>query len=79
MGWSMPGNNESVGKWNTYISVWYWRSKQKKGDKKVIAALARKFLVIIYTMLKQSTLSDEACFEPEKTVSKSSFPVIYEN
>lgn len=48
-----------AGKRNTYLSAWYWRLKQKKGAKKAIIALARKLLVIIYTMLKQGTLFDE--------------------
>jgi transposase len=52
-----------AGKRNTYLSAWYWRIKQKKGSKKAIIALARKLLVIIYTMLKQGTLFDESCFE----------------
>ena len=52
-----------AGKRNTYLSAWYWRIKQKKGAKKAIIALARKLLVIIYTMLKQGTLFDESCFE----------------
>ncbi len=52
-----------AGKRNTYLSAWYWRIKQKKGAKKAIVALARKLLVIIYTMLKQGTLFDESCFE----------------
>ena len=51
-----------AGKRNTYLSGWYWRLKQKKGSKKAIIALARKLLVIIYTMLKQGTLFDENCF-----------------
>ena len=49
-----------AGKRNTYLSAWYWRIKQKKGAKKAIVALARKLLVIIYTMLKQGTLFDES-------------------
>lgn len=61
-----PGNNESAGKRNTYLSSWYWRIKQKKGAKKAIVALARKLLVIIYTMLKQGTLFDESCFETRR-------------
>ena len=61
-----PGNNESAGKRNTYLSAWYWRIKQKKGAKKAIIALARKLLVIIYTMLKQGTLFDESCFEARR-------------
>lgn len=52
-----------AGKRNTYLSDWYWRIKQKKGAKKAIVALARKRFVIIYTMLKQGTLFEDACFE----------------
>ena len=52
-----------AGKRNTYLSAWYWRIKQKKGAKKAIVALARKLLVIIYTMLKQGTMFDETFFE----------------
>jgi len=52
-----------AGKRNTYLSAWYWRIKQKKGAKKAIVALARKLLVIIYTMLKQETMFDETFFE----------------
>lgn len=55
-----------AGKRNTYLSAWYWRIKQKKGAKKAIIALARKLLVIIYTMLKQGTLFDESCFEARR-------------
>lgn len=55
-----------AGKRNTYLSAWYWRIKQKKGAKKAIVALARKLLVIIYTMLKQNTLFDENCFETRR-------------
>lgn len=55
-----------AGKRNTYLSAWYWRVKQKKGAKKAIVALARKLLVIIYTMLKQGTLFDESCFETRR-------------
>lgn len=55
-----------AGKRNTYLSAWYWRIKQKKGAKKAIVALARKLLVIIYTMLKQGTLFGENCFETRR-------------
>ena len=48
---------------STNKSAWYWRIKQKKGARKAIVALARKLLVIIYTMLKQGTNFDENCFE----------------
>ena len=52
-----------AGKRKTYLSAWYWKLKQKKGAKKAVIALARKLLVIIYTMLKQKTSFDESCFE----------------
>ena len=55
-----------AGKRNAYLSVWYGRIKQKKGAKKAMIALARKLLVIIYTMLKQGTLFDESCFETRR-------------
>lgn len=55
-----------AGKRNTYLSAWYWKIKQKKGAKKAIVALARKLLVIIYTMLKQGTLFDESCFKTRR-------------
>lgn len=58
-----PGKNENAGKQNPYLSAWYWRIKQKKGAKKAIVALARKLLVIIYTMLKQGTVFDKSYFE----------------
>ena len=41
-------------------------SSKRKGLKKAIVALARKLLVIIYTMLKQGTLFDENCFETRR-------------
>lgn len=50
----------------TYLSSWYWKLKQKKGSKKAIVALARKLLVIIYTMLKQGTDFDDSCFEARR-------------
>jgi len=55
-----------AGKRNTYLSTWYWRLKQNKGSKKAIIALARKLLVIIYTMLKSGTFYDEGCFEERR-------------
>jgi len=51
-----------AGKRKTYLSGWYWRLKQKKGAKKAIIALARKLLVIIYTMFKKGTMYDESHF-----------------
>ena len=48
---------------NTYLSNWYWKVKQRRGGKRAIVALARKLLVIIYTMLKTDTDFDEMVFE----------------
>jgi len=42
-----------------YLSTWYWRLKQDTDSKRAIVALARKLLVIIYTMLKNNTPYDE--------------------
>jgi transposase len=39
-----------------YLSSWYWRLKQHTDSKRAIVALARKLLVIIYTMLKTEQL-----------------------
>jgi hypothetical protein len=55
-----------AGKRNLYLSRWYWRIKQKKGAKKAIIALARKLLVIIYTMLRNGTFFDEMLFESRR-------------
>ena len=38
-------------------------NQAEKRSQKAIVALARKLLVIIYTMLKQGTNFDENCFE----------------
>lgn len=40
--------------------------KQRKGVKKAIIALARKLLVIIYTMLKTDSTFNEQCYETRK-------------
>lgn len=55
---------------STYLSEWYWRMKQRKGAKKAIVALARKLLVIIYTMLKSDTSFDESLFEVRRIKSE---------
>lgn len=55
---------------NMYLSSWYWKMKQRKGSKKAIIALARKLLVIIYTMLKTDSSFNEQCFETRKTQSQ---------
>ena len=47
----------------TYLSNWYWRVKQRSGAKKAVIGLARKILVIIYTLLKQNISYDEDSFE----------------
>jgi transposase len=75
-----PGNNESAGKRNTYLSSWYWRLMQNKGAKESTIALARKLLVIIYTMLKSGTIYDDSSFnQRRKIVNKSVFLVIFLN
>ena len=45
-----------------YLSGWYWRLKQRTDSKRAIVALARKLLVIIYTMLKTNNLYNEQKF-----------------
>ncbi len=52
---------------NTYLSNWYWKVKQRRDGKRAVVALARKLLVIIYTMLKTGTDYDEASFEVART------------
>jgi transposase len=52
-----------------YLSTWYWRLKQKTDSKRAIVALARKLLVIIYTMLKNNTPYDEQKFVERKEAS----------
>lgn len=59
-----------AGKRNTYLSTWYWKLKQRKGPKKAIIALARKLLVIIYTMLKTETYYDESVFEKRRIATQ---------
>ncbi|HEX7557038.1 MAG TPA: IS110 family transposase [Leptolinea sp.] len=49
-----------------YLSTWYWRLKQHTDAKRAIVALARKLLVIIYTMLKSSQPFDEQKFLERK-------------
>jgi len=55
-----------AGKRNTYLSSWYWRMKQRLGAKKAIIALARKLLVIVYTLLKGRSSYNELCFEQRR-------------
>lgn len=51
---------------NQYLSGWYWRLKQRTDAKRAIIALARKLLVIIYTMLKTGQPFDEQKFLERK-------------
>jgi transposase len=52
-----------------YLSGWYWRLKQRTDAKRAIIALARKLLVIIYTMLKSNCAYDEQKFMERKHAS----------
>ncbi len=53
-----------------YLSGWYWRLKQRTDAKRAIVALARKLLVIIYTMLKSNRAYDEQKFLERKQVNE---------
>jgi transposase len=53
-----------------YLSSWYWRLKQHTDAKRAIVALARKLLVIIYTMLKTEQLYNEQKFLERKKASE---------
>lgn len=53
-----------------YLSGWYWRLKQRTDSKRAIVALARKLLVIIYTMLKTNSPYDEQKFLERKAASE---------
>jgi transposase len=56
---------------NQYLSRWYWRLKQRIDSKRAVVALARKLLVIIYTMLKTNQNFDERKFlERKETTSR---------
>ena len=55
---------------NLYLSSWYWRLKQHTDSKRAIVALARKLLVIIYTMLKTEQLYNEQRFLERKKASE---------
>jgi transposase len=52
-----------------YLSGWYWRLKQRTDSKRAIVALARKLLVIIYTMIKTDNLYNEQKFLERKEAS----------
>ena len=53
-----------------YLSGWYWRLKQRTDSKRAIVALARKLLVIIYTMLKTNQPYNEQKFLERKKASE---------
>ena len=53
-----------------YLSGWYWRLKQHTDSKRAIVALARKLLVIIYTMLKTNQPYNEQKFVERKNASE---------
>lgn len=59
-----------AGQKKQYLSGWYWRLKQRRGAKRAIVALARKLLVIIYTMLKTHQPYNEARFLERKNASQ---------
>ena len=52
-----------------YLSGWYWRLKQRTDSKRAIIALARKLLVIIYTMLKTNQPFNEQKFLERKEIT----------
>ncbi len=66
-----------AGKQKTYLSSYYWKLKQKKAVKKAIIALARKLLVIIYTMLKQGAFFNESCFKVRRKKHEQDQPSQY--
>lgn len=55
-----------AGKRKTYLANWYWGVKQRKGAKRATIALARKLLVLIYTMLRTGIPYNEDCFEKRR-------------
>jgi transposase len=55
---------------NLYLSGWYWRLKQRTDAKRAIVALARKLLVIIFTMLKSNSAYDEQKSSERKQASE---------
>ena len=59
-----------AGQKKQYLSGWYWRLKQRTDAKRAIVALARKLLVIIYTMLKTNQLFNEDKFLERKQASE---------
>jgi transposase len=60
----------TAGQRKRYLSGWYWRLKQRTGAKRAIIALARKLLVVIYTMLKTNQYYNEEKFLERKAASE---------
>jgi len=56
---------------DSYLSKFYWKLKQRRGAKKAIIALARKILVIVYNLLKNSDDYNELKFEATKQKQES--------
>jgi hypothetical protein len=56
---------------NTYLSNYYFKTKQRRGSKKAIVALSRKILVIIYHLLKNKDVYNEEKFELSKQKQES--------
>ena len=48
---------------DSYLSKFYWKLKLRRGSKKAIIALARKMLVIVYNLLKNTDVYKEEKFE----------------
>lgn len=49
-----------------YLSGWYWQRNQRIGAKRAIVVLARKLLVIIYTILNTNQPFNEQKFQERK-------------
>jgi hypothetical protein len=56
---------------DSYLSKFYWKIKQRRGAKKAVVALARKILVIVYNLLKNSDVYNEEKFEAVKQKQES--------
>ena len=48
---------------DTYLSKFYWKTKQRRGAKKAVIALSRKIMVVIYNLLKHKVVFNEQKFE----------------
>ncbi len=64
----------------SYLANWYWKVKQRRGAKKAIIGLARKILIIIYSMLKDNVSYNEEIFKDNqiKLVEKREKKLIQE-